>query len=349
MIADRIRLQPTLGEELIIERISVTSDARPPYLPSNFVLDEGASRVVLSVGKFLERLESLSKSAPKSEATVPEDFNFTPHPRPLLIFDQFEELVTLFEPGNIAVAENAADTASGVDARKKALAQIQGVQQGIIDLLVRLVQDDTLRIKVLFVFREDYLAKLNNLFKRVPDLLDEYLRLLPPNPEVVTRIIRAPFERLPGVFVKRKPDGIGSEITQSLAERIRDKFIERSGGGALNLSELEIVCRRLWESMNPDSLFAQKEISGVLEDYFSEKLAAFPTELQDPAVALLGLMITSANTRNIISEADLFSRVQREEEIDPDKAKKGRVNFSLGTRLVWRELRNGVLLPHNCQ
>jgi hypothetical protein len=354
LVADRIRLQPTLGQELIIERISINSDGRPPYLPSTFVSDEATARVVLSLAEFSARLDALNKSLSiRSPELAADQFNFTPSSRPLLIFDQFEELVTLFEPSNTAVSDRTSSTGdpsslsdqSDIDdalrARTAALAKMQKVQQGIIDLLVRLVQDETLKLKLLFVFREDYLAKLNILFRRVPDLLDQYLRLLPPNPEVVTKIIRAPFERLPGVFVNRKPDGIGTEISQSLAESITKKFIERSGGGALNLSELEIVCRRLWESKNPDSLFAQKQIAGVLEDYFSEKLAAFPTELQEPAVALLGLMITSANTRNIISEADLFSRVQKEEEIEPDKATKAR-DLLLGTRLVWRELRNGV-------
>lgn len=362
LVADRIRLQPTLGQELIIERISITSDARPPYLPSTFVSDEASARVVLSLEEFVARLEASVKSpAPQTDvlaelaksveatATKAEDFNFTPQPRPLLIFDQFEELVTLFEPGNIAVSDETAGTASAdqkviddaLRAHTEAFAKTREVQQRIIDALVRLVQDETLKIKLLFVFREDYLAKLNILFRRVPDLLDQYLRLLPPRPDVVTRIIRAPFERLPGVFVNRQPDGIGTEISEALAEQIKAKFIERGGGGALNLSELEIVCRRLWESKNPDSLFAQKKIAGVLEDYFSEKLGAFPSELQEPTVALLGLMITSGNTRNIISEDDLFSRVRKEEEIEQDKAEKAR-DLLLGTRLVWRELRNGV-------
>src|SRR5215212_5186192 len=354
LVADRIRLQPTPGEELIIERISITSDGRPPYLPSSFVSDEATARVVLSLHDFSARLDALSKSSStRSAELAAEDFNFTPSSRPLLIFDQFEELVTLFEPSNTAVTDRTSSTGDpsssteqkdiddALRARTAVLAKMQEVQQAIIDMLVRLVQDETLKLKLLFVFREDYLAKLNILFKRVPDLLDQYLRLLPPPPEVVTKIIRAPFERLPGVFVNRQPEGIGTEISQSLAEKITNKFIERSGGGALNLSELEIVCRRLWESKNPDSLFAQKQIAGVLEDYFSEKLATFPTELQEPAVALLGLMITSANTRNIISEADLFSRVEKEEEIEPDKATKAR-DLLLGTRLVWRELRNGV-------
>src|SRR5215212_8726608 len=214
LVADRIRLQPTLGEELIIERISITSDGQPPFLPSTFVSDEVSPRVVLSLNDFNARLVALNEASSTPDLPA-EDFNFTPSSRPLLIFDQFEELVTLFEPSNTAVTDRTSSTGDpsssteqkdiddALRARTAVLAKMQEVQQAIIDMLVRLVQDETLKLKLMFVFREDYLAKLNILFKRVPDLLDQYLRLLPPPPEVVTKIIRAPFERLPGVFVNR--------------------------------------------------------------------------------------------------------------------------------------------------
>jgi energy-coupling factor transporter ATP-binding protein EcfA2 len=366
LIVDRIRVQPTPGEELIIERISVTSDRKPPFLPSTFVTSEDSERVTLSVENFLSRLEELKKTTePTANPQQAEDFEFKPQSRPLLIFDQFEEFITLFEPTSsvsgatstlLGVSQSATSQPlteaqqsmaqeqhkEALQSRTKALEETKKTQRKILDALVRLVQDESLRIKLLFVFREDYLAKLNLLFERVPDLLDQYLRLLPPSTDVVTKIIRAPFERLPGVFVNRLPDGLGTEISPTLAEQIKEKFIERSEGGPLNLSELEIVCRRLWESKNPESLFSQKQIGGVLEDYFSEKLSAFPDDLQEPAVGLLSLMITADNTRNIISESDLFSRVQKEEEnVDLSRATKAR-DLLLGTRLVWRELRNGV-------
>src|SRR4030095_10409873 len=79
-------------------------------------------------------------------------------PRPLLIVDQFEEFITLFE--QTPTGDGGAD------------------QQEILNAFTSILQDEALPVKMLFVFREEYLAKLNILFKTVPELLDHYVRLL---------------------------------------------------------------------------------------------------------------------------------------------------------------------------
>ncbi len=78
---DRIRVQPRAGEELVVERVRI-DDAGAEYLPSSFsdATRDAPSQVVLGVEAFVQRLDALSGE-----------------PLPLLVFDQFEELVTLFE------------------------------------------------------------------------------------------------------------------------------------------------------------------------------------------------------------------------------------------------------------
>ena len=49
----------------------------------------------------------------------------------------------------------------------------------------------------------------------------------------------------------------------------------------------------------------------MLEEYLSAAVRKFPEELRDPAVALLGHMITASNTRNIISQDDLINPRER--------------------------------------
>ena len=76
---DRLRVQPKPGEEIVVERISTRDTGEPPYLPSNFLgSDDKASRIVLSVTQLEQQLQDLRTSSPAR--------------RPLLIFDQFEEL-----------------------------------------------------------------------------------------------------------------------------------------------------------------------------------------------------------------------------------------------------------------
>src|ERR1051326_8031570 len=78
---DRIRLQARRGAEIIIERLSLNDDDLPPYLTPSLADGEGDSaRVVFSWERFKEKLQRVTKDH-----------------YPLLIFDQFEEFITLFE------------------------------------------------------------------------------------------------------------------------------------------------------------------------------------------------------------------------------------------------------------
>src|SRR5262249_37747617 len=155
-----------------------------------------------------------------------------------------------------------------------------------------LLHEETLPIKIVFVFREDYLGKLSILFENSPDLLDQYLRLKPPSLDSLQEIIRAPFKhkQLSDAFGAGNHKAKGKELS-GLADQIAAELRDHSLGG-VNLSELQIVCRKLWESDNPAALFKQKKIPDLIKEYWADALKQFPGELYQPAVALLGHMIT---------------------------------------------------------
>ena len=217
--ADRVRVQPRPGEELVVERLETTA-AGDTLLPSSFADgSDGAHRIVLSAEAFRARLRELPAGV-----------------RPLLIFDQFEELATLFE-----------DVAQG-DGRAETLA----AQQRVVDLIVDLLRDETAPVKLLLGFREDYLAKVSRLLALRPELVDQSLRLVPPATDALHEIVRGPFEKYPGHFER--------ELSPELAERLRAAIESRSGARGLSLSEVQIACLRLWESSDPDKLFEEKGV-----------------------------------------------------------------------------------------
>ncbi len=300
-IPDRLRVQPFAGRELKVERIRMSgAEDRAAYLPSNFAApqsDASSEIIELSLAVFRARLEEFR---PKTSETAGTLWRAPQTPRPLLIFDQFEEFITLFEE-----AQRVGTTAE----TRLALEQVPAAQRDILATLVELIQDETLPIKIIFAFREDYLAKLSLLFDYCPELLDQALRLLPPSLEALPQIIRAPFTdpELRAYFLKQK-DGTGSELSESLAQKIAGELERRSEGGTANLTELQIVCQRLWQAPNPEELFAKDGIEGLLKDYGADVFQHFTPELRDAAVVLLSHMITASNTRNIISEEDLLSR-----------------------------------------
>ena len=302
---EKVRVQPKTEEEIIVEHLSQNVDGSPPFLPSIFASNESAERAVLSVAKFLEIL--------RARASVS---------RPLLIFDQFEEWITLFEESS---NRNAGDSATAI-------------QKRILDAIVSIINDGTLPVKVLISFREDYLAKLSSLFERCPHLSDQYLRLTALKVNQIHGAIRGPFEKYPGLYTP--------ELSPRLAREITRQFEERSGGGDIRLTEVQIVCRSLFEAgkqgTDIEEYFAGLGVQGVLERYLEHAVDSLETDQRDAAVGLLSRLVTSAGTRNVISRDDLMSRVEIEDQIPREFLSATLNSLDKKTMLVRRELRREV-------
>jgi DNA-binding beta-propeller fold protein YncE len=298
---ERLRVQPRSGEELVIERIT-TADDDTELLPSLLAPgDESSPRIVLSTQSFEERLRAACQNH-----------------RPLLIFDQFEEILTLFEQSG------------GEDA-----------QQRLVKLIVALLHeplppDEPLPVKLLFAFREDYLGKVKQLLEACPELVDQALRLAPPAAVTLSTIIRGPFERYPGHFAR--------ELTSEVADRLCAALAERFGAGELSLSEIQTVCLRLWQADEPEALLAAKGPQGLLEDYLGEALDAFPPDLRGAAIAVLGQMVTSAGTRNVMSAEDVIQRAQENENVPPALSERALERLESESKLVRRERRRDLYL-----
>ena len=291
----RARVQPRTGEELVIGRIA-TADDDAGSLPLLFGPDdEGSSRIVLSTQAFEERLRAACSSH-----------------RPLIVFDQFEEIVTLFEEPRAGEA-----------------------RQRLVELIVRLLRGP-LPVKLLFAFREDYLGKIKQLLTACPELVDQALLLTPPAADALPTIIRGPFERYPGHFAR--------ELSPGVAERLRAALAERFSAGDLSLSEVQTVCLRLWQVDEPEALLAAKGVQGLLEDYVGEALNAFPPDQRGAAIAVLGQMLTSAGTRNVMSAEDLIQRVREDEDIPPPVLQETLERLESESRLVRRERRRDLYL-----
>jgi WD40 repeat protein len=292
---ERVRVQPQQEAELVVERIA--ADEQGSLLPSLFAPDDSAPRIVLSTEAFRERLRVGSAAC-----------------RPLVVFDQFEEVVTLFEePGG------------------------RDVQRRIAALLVALLHDEVLPVKLLFSFREDYLAAVKDLLAAAPELVDQALRLSPPGADELTTIIRGAFERFPKHYAR--------ELTPELAERLREKLAKRFGSAEVSLSEVQTVCLRLWQSDDPEAVLQSKDVMGILEDYLGEELEAFPSELKYPAVALLSQMVTAAGTRNVISAESVIERVRKDDEdLAPQLLERALDRLESESKLVRRERRRDLYL-----
>jgi WD40 repeat protein len=291
----RVRVQPRTGQEVVIEPIAISDEDEA--LPSVLAPEADAgSRVVLSIADFEARVSAAADEH-----------------RPLLIFDQFEEILTLFEDADAIASRRA-----------------------LVEMIVRLLREPG-AVKLLFAFREDYLGRVKQLLAAHPELVDQALRLGAPSPDALDTIIRGPFERFPGRF--------GRELDAPLAQRLRALLAERFRLGVVSLSEVQTVCLRLWQSSDPAELLTEKGVQGILEDDLGEALDALSEDLRAAAVTVLGQMVTSAGTRNVISAEDLRQRVRQEEpQIAPELFDEALHRLERDAKLVRCERRHDVLL-----
>lgn len=292
---ERLRVQPRNGQELVIERIAIAEDDAE-FLPSLLAPDEDSARIVLSTEAFEERLRTACQTD-----------------RPLIVFDQFEEILTLFDEAGAAEE-----------------------QQRVVELIYMLLREP-LPVKLVFAFREDHLGKVKQLLAACPELVDQALRLTPPTVEALPTIIRGPFERHPGHFDR--------ELSPEVAEHLREALAVHFGAGDLSLSEVQTVCLRLWLADDPDAMLAERGVQGVLEDYLGEALDAFPADLRGAAIALLSQMVTSAGTRNVMSAEDLIQRVlEDDDDIPRPLLEQALERLESESRLIRRERRRDLFL-----
>jgi WD40 repeat protein len=307
-LPERLRVQPQPGGELVVERLALTDEGTAPFLPSRFAADdESRTRLVFSTADIHGRLGLEHEGG-----------------APLLIFDQFEEFVTLFEEA----PEN-----------REKFAEAAQAQNTLLNFFADLLRDETLPVKLLFVFREDYLAKLSRLFALVPNLRDQHVRLTFPDSSVLKKLICGPFT------CEIPPEHFGHVISSELADKLCAALEERSESGTINLTEVQIASLSLWRDPKAESLFdatpsRAEVVQKLLEGHLTGSLDRLSAGLREPAIAILRHLVTPAGTRNIILESDLLERLQAAEKIPQTIGKRALAELTDQSRLVRRQRRN---------
>ena len=302
----RMRVQPVPGEEIVLMR-----DAAPDggFLPS-LLAQKDQAREAFSAEELLCRCLGATAAGEKAKRLV-------------LVFDQFEELITLFDlqPKTRALRE-----------------QGLGLQAGIIDVLYNLLRvETTLPVKVVCAFREDYLARMTPLISRCPELIDQALHLTPLASEhrLVSDVISGPFKS--ATFSR-------PALPATLVEKLARAFAEASNGGPVNMTVLQIVSLALYHSASPERTFDVKGIKGVMEEYLESGLAKESPAVRRAATNALAALVTSANTRNVVSRSDLLAELETEEKTPPAIAEEAIDCLVKRLRIVREELRNETQL-----
>jgi hypothetical protein len=286
---ERLRVRPIPDEPILIERISIRDEEPSRFLSSIFANDasgetDGGSPVVLcSLERFLTILEMQA-----------------PNTRSVLIFDQFEELFTLFG-----------------QSKDEAVAQEQALQDALLDTIFRIVTSEVLKTRIVLIIREDFLGKLEILAKRYPQVFDHRVHLGYLDASSASKAILGPFE----------PDNpFRSRLTAELAESIIQDLSNSQQNVQIQPTQLQIVCSRLWEkyALTHSTITEQEfrklgEVKGILEGFLQAELTALEPTLRSQIVLILGNLITEASTRDVVSVDKLRGLIAHQQSIGEDE------------------------------
>ncbi len=269
MSAERIRLRPFADKPILIERIPVGENEDEPLFPTIFGDEVNVQEKVItcSLDEFMKRIKN------KAEDTYP-----------VLIFDQFEELFTLFGRKSEETAEN------------------RDLQNRILNTIFEIVNNQTLKVKVLIGIREDFFGKLEIMSKKYPQVFDNYVRLKHLDESGAEKAILDPFEN---------ENPFSSCLTPDLAKTILQLPELSYHDGTTNRihpTQLQIVCSGLWEryakTMDEISVQAFEKmggVSGILEGFLWSELIRVEQSLRPTAIKILRSLITESDTRDIVS------------------------------------------------
>ncbi|MDB5087301.1 MAG: hypothetical protein JWR09_1295, partial [Mucilaginibacter sp.] len=323
--AEIIRIYPNKKETFCVYKIEKSSDGAS-YFPSLFddfsKKTETRASISLSFNEFKQHLLSQTYENAKGSKKL----------TPVLIFDQFEELITLFEEtGKIAVPQNDVP----VDERKD-------FQTELIGFLRDCYYDQNLRVKFLFSFREDYLAKFSQLFRAIPDLRDHSLRIKAIDKEDIEPIIRRPFENKDSI--DKYPNALTENEITTLNKALIEYFTEQDAV----LTDVQIACQYVYETLpenrrklffNDDDDEVEDSIEKIIQLFYEKQLEKLPQKDKSLATDILSLLVLNEHTRNIFHFEAIIEDL--ENHYDPDDITRVLLSLDNDTRLIRSEIRSG--------
>ncbi len=155
-------------------------------------------------------------------------------------------------------------------------------------------------VKVILSLREDWLASVSEIERRIPEVFRTKARLLPLTRDQARQAIIAPVERL------------GASYEPALVEQLLGDLTAGGAGAAVMPPQLQLVCSALYDDLGAEeralTLAAYKRLGGargVLQKYLDDELARLGSEEQPLARSALEELVTSERTKAVRSGDEL--------------------------------------------
>lgn len=216
----------------------------------------------------------------------------------VIVIDQFEEFFNLLE---------------------------DSTRKNFVRSLNRLIDDKSIKVKIILSFREEFLAEIHNLEFDIPGIFTNRVRLEKLSREMAEEAIEKPLEI------------VGLKIEDKLLKKLVDDLDE---SGTVMPPQLQIVCFQLYTKISDNQeCITRKDleglggVKGILANYVDFALTPLPIELREMAKFILKAMVTSKNIRSPFNEATL-----RELRYNGESINKNSLDFIMqvliGKRLI---------------
>jgi len=272
-----IRVSPSRNGTFIINKILIFEKT---YKRSFFDNGKNETESKISVS-FNEFLSKISSQVRRKKTLV-------------LIFDQFEELITQFEEaGKSDLKEDQNKPIDLLNSADKI-----SLQKEIVKLLQQIYYNSALRVKMVFVFREDYLAKFTRLFDAIPDLNSYFVRITAIHTDSLRAVIEYP-------FLRDKQSKYDNPFSKSTITTIHDKLLEYFNEDDIALTDVQIVCYSLYENSEVERkaiLSKPDAVKYIIEKFYLDILKKFDENERKIAISILSILVLNERTRNIFHE-----------------------------------------------
>lgn len=229
---------------------------------------------------------------------------------PVLILDQFEELFTLQSEEN---ANAFLDEFSFL---------VRGIPPSTSENEQALA-DSPPPIRILISIREDFLADLEQISDRIPEILDKRFRLLPLKRESAADALESP-AKLENASLATLSFGISEDTKEAILDMLDRRHSPSSlkSAGSIEPFQLQLICQRIEEvarlAQNREQvqrvvvsladIGGKKKLSKVLEQFYKTRIRSVPSWFQRKKVRRLcsEFLISPSGRRLRLEESEVL-------------------------------------------
>jgi hypothetical protein len=246
--------------------------------------------------------------------------------KPVLILDQFEELFTLHaEQPRSTFLDQLSYVFRGIRPADSP-SNLAGAISSPTD-----VTDTAPQIKVVVSLREDFLAYLEELSDRIPEILDQRFRLLPMDRKAASKAIEEP-AMIEDPILNTRPFELDSHAKDTILDFLerRATTLTKRTASQVEPFQLQLICQHLEEiaerkqrdvangtvKISLDDIGGESSLRRILGDFYARQISAIPSFFQRRGVRrLCSEFLISPQGRRLRMEE---SEVKRLTGVKPD-------------------------------